>query len=378
MRRRSHNHLILLSVLFWVVLLGGAFTYVTQGGMATEDLGEQTSEIVGKQYLETAFPVISRGVVNRDEISGQEVPAGDGAEDEAKDAGEKEEIAAYLKGMLDGSLPFLSADAASEEDGQGGQEGAASPDGSGGDGDGQESGGSGLTAGTGQEATPGAVSAEAKPPAEVPVLDTQESKKPLVLIYHTHATESYQPVNVGNFHSIPEEGTVRQVGNELTKALEAKGIPVIHDKTLHDNPSYNQSYGRSLATVQNYLKKNPSIKIVIDLHRDAASYTGNVGKTATINGNKVATYSLVIGKGNANVDKLHQFANRINSEADRLYPGLSGRIIDKEYRFNQYVSDQHLLLEVGNNENTIDQVKLTGKYFADVLEAYIKKYPQNE
>lgn len=221
-----------------------------------------------------------------------------------------------------------------------------------------------------QTEEPAAVVEETEP---VAVLDTEESKNPLVLIYHTHATESYQPMSDGNFHCLQEKGTVREVGNELAQQLQKKGIPVIHDKTLHDSPSYNQSYARSLETVQSYLRKNPSIKIVIDLHRDAAMYVGNVGKTMQVQGNSIAKYSLVIGKGNANYEQLKGFANQINAKADKLYPGFSGRIIEKEYRFNQYVCDRYLLLEVGNNENTIDQARLTGKYFADVLEAYIKE-----
>lgn len=205
----------------------------------------------------------------------------------------------------------------------------------------------------------------------VPLVDTQPSK-PVVLIYHTHATESYQPITEGNFHSLGEEGTVRQVGIEMTKALEAKGIPVLHDMTLHDSPSYNQSYSRSLQSVQSHLAKNPSIKVVIDLHRDAASYTGNAGKTVKINGETVGKFNLVVGQGNANVKQLMDFANQINKTADRLYPGFGGRIIEKQYRFNQYVHDKYILLEVGNNENTIDQVKKTGKYFADVIEECLK------
>jgi hypothetical protein len=56
-----------------------------------------------------------------------------------------------------------------------------------------------------------------------------------------------------------------------------------------------------------------------------------------------------------------------------MYPGLAGRIIEKEYKFNQHVSDYHLLLEAGNNENTIDQAKRLGKCFANVLAEAIKE-----
>ena len=67
---------------------------------------------------------------------------------------------------------------------------------------------------------------------------------PQVIIYHTHSTESYMPYDESNYHREEEEGTVRDVGNVLEKELKKKGINVIHDKTLHDRPSYNESYNR--------------------------------------------------------------------------------------------------------------------------------------
>lgn len=196
--------------------------------------------------------------------------------------------------------------------------------------------------------------------------------KPLVIIYHTHATESYQPVTEGNFHSLNAYGTVREVGAELTKVLEANGIQVIHDTTIHDSPSYNQSYTRSLETVKELLGSNGSDVYLIDLHRDAAAYIGNIAITTSVDSETVAKYSLVVGTGNPNAEALKQYAEQINRTADGLYPGFGGKIIEKQYKFNQYVSDRHLLLEVGNNQNTIEQAKLTGKYFGEVMAKYIK------
>jgi len=158
----------------------------------------------------------------------------------------------------------------------------------------------------------------------------------------------------------------------LTSALEAQGIQVIHDKTLHDSPSYNKSYSRSLETVQSLMGDHQSTRIIVDLHRDAAAYLGNVSKTVNIKNEKAAQYSLVVGTGNPNVEALRVFANHVNKKAAELYPGFGGKIIEKPYKFNQYVSDYHILLEVGNNENTIEEAKLAGKYFADVLASVIK------
>ena len=85
---------------------------------------------------------------------------------------------------------------------------------------------------------------ESEPPQELQIADSVKS--PQVLIYHTHTTESYQPVTEGNFHSVNKIGTVREVGDVLAERLEELGYQVIHDETIHDHPSYSQSYSRSL------------------------------------------------------------------------------------------------------------------------------------
>lgn len=237
--------------------------------------------------------------------------------------------------------------------------------------------------GENEDNTPQPVVQETPAVTTAPAVETVDSKetknaiidssKPLVIIYHTHATESYQPYPEGNFHHLPEEGTVRDVGDVMTAELEKLGVQVIHDKTIHDNPSYNQSYSRSLATIQSLLGKYKNPALVIDLHRDAASYTGNVGKTAIVNGETVAKYDLVIGQGNANVQQLTALATTINKKAEEMYPGYGGKIIPKAYRFNEYVSNNCILLEIGNNENNIRDVKASAKSFAHVIAEVIKE-----
>lgn len=198
-----------------------------------------------------------------------------------------------------------------------------------------------------------------------------DNSKPQVIIYHTHGSESYQPYSKSNFHTTKEEGSVREVGTVLAKELESLGVSVVHDKTIHDRTSFNQSYDRSLKTITALQKKYPSAKYIIDLHRDAAAYSGNVGKTIKIDGEKVAKFSLVVGKNNDNFSKLLSFARNINSKANVLYPGFGGSVIEKTYRYNEYVADNYILLEVGNNQNDIKEVKATGKYFAHVMEKVI-------
>lgn len=196
--------------------------------------------------------------------------------------------------------------------------------------------------------------------------------KPIVYIYHTHATESYRPVEEGNFHSVDEPGTVRQVGERMAKKLKEKGIKVIHDKTVHDYPSYNESYRRSLETIKNGLENNKSVKIVVDLHRDAADYKKENINTVMINGKKAAKYCIVVGTGNENANELKTFAEYILYKGNLLYPDLGDGIIEKPYKFNEYVSDYYILLEIGDNENNIDEALVTGEYFGEILFAVIE------
>lgn len=199
------------------------------------------------------------------------------------------------------------------------------------------------------------------------------SGDPLVIIYHTHSSESYMPYTESNYHRAEEEGTVRDVGNILESELKKKGINVIHDKTVHDRPSYNESYSRSLSTIQSLVKKYPTAVYIIDLHRDAAAASATEGKYIEIDGEKVATFSMVVGKANDNYVELYDFAKKISSSAGSMYKGFGGAIIEKNYNYNEFVSNKALLLEVGNNKNTIEEARSCAKYFADVLAKVIKE-----
>lgn len=196
---------------------------------------------------------------------------------------------------------------------------------------------------------------------------------PLVIIYHTHSTESYMPYNESNYHRADEEGTVRDVGNVLENTLKKEGINVIHDKTLHDRPSYNESYDRSLETIEALTKKYPTAVYVIDLHRDAAVASAKEGRYIGINGEKVATFSMVVGKQNDNYTELYAFAKKVSQQAESMYKGFGGAIIERDYRYNEFVSDKALLLEIGNNKNDIEESRLCAEYFGKVLASIIKE-----
>ncbi len=196
---------------------------------------------------------------------------------------------------------------------------------------------------------------------------------PLVIIYHTHSSESYMPYKESNYHREEVNGTVREVGDVLETELEKKGINVIHDKTVHDRPSYNESYDKSLATIQSLIKKYPTAVYVIDLHRDAAASSATEGKYTIINGKRVAKFSMVVGQANENYVELYDHAKKVGSRAGEMYSGFEGAIIEQNYKYNEFISNKALLLEVGNNKNTIEEANACGKYFAEVLASVIKE-----
>ncbi|MBR3755831.1 MAG: stage II sporulation protein P [Firmicutes bacterium] len=189
---------------------------------------------------------------------------------------------------------------------------------------------------------------------------------PRVLIYHTHATESYRPATAGNYHTTQEENTVREAGSIMTETLEARGVSVIHDKTIHDNPSYNSSYERSYETVTAILRENPSIECIIDLHRDAIAGTAE-GPTQTVHGKTCAYYSYVVGSTAPTYASNKAFLNKLNEIASSDYDGFTANILERPYYYNQELCDKSILLELGNNRNHIDDVRRSAAVFGEML-----------
>ena len=210
------------------------------------------------------------------------------------------------------------------------------------------------------------------------LLDEEEKPEPVVfgdepavLIVHTHATESYLPASEGNYHTKKKENTVRDVGAVLAQALKDEGIASVHDQTLHDNPSYSQSYSRSYETIQSLLKKYPTVKCVIDLHRDAIS-SDSKASTVSVGGKQCARYSYVVSNAVPTYDSNLKFIRQLNRRASRDFNGFEGKILERGYRYNQDLSAHYMLLEIGYNRNDIDEAINTAKVFGKVLADTLK------
>jgi len=215
-------------------------------------------------------------------------------------------------------------------------------------------------------------------PVEVITSDFEEEPEPVVfgndpavLIVHTHATESYLPASEGNYHTKAQENSVRDVGNVLAKTLEAKGIAAVHDQTLHDSPSYNQSYSRSYETTAQLLEKYPSVVCVIDLHRDAIASDGSAA-TVSIGGKTCAKYSYVVSTAVETYGDNLRFINAMNRTAEKDFSGFTGKVLERGYRYNQNLSAKYMLLEIGYNRNDITEARNTAEIFGEILAQTLK------
>ena len=210
-------------------------------------------------------------------------------------------------------------------------------------------------------------------------LDT-DTDGPQVLVMHTHTTECYDgdQANGETERNTNEEFNVIAVGNEICAALEENGIKTIHDTTYHDYPSYQGSYTRALGTIENQLQNNPSIKIVLDVHRDAFIYPDGSKLRVAYEQNGASTAQVMIVAGTDSMGLWHnnwrenlKFAAKIQNAAGIMYPGLMRPINLRTERFNEHATMGSLILEVGSNGNTLSEAKLGGRCVARAIAAVL-------
>lgn len=183
--------------------------------------------------------------------------------------------------------------------------------------------------------------------------------EPKVLILHTHTTESYtqtddeQYEESSDYRTLDERYNMISIGDHLAQLLEEAGIAVVHDRSVHDDPSYNGSYTDARASIERYLEQYPSIELVLDIHRDAADTdAGQLSTFAAVDGEAAAQLMLVVGTDSGGLEHPDWQENlalalKLQTVLEKNNPGICRDIALRSQRFNQDLCPGALLVEVG-------------------------------
>lgn len=204
-------------------------------------------------------------------------------------------------------------------------------------------------------------------------LDGDSGKEPLVLIYHTHGSETYKEEK-------GKSGSVLDVGKALKKELASYGIASIHDTSIYDQVNgeldRNAAYDYAGDSVEATLKKNPSIQVVLDLHRD--SVEDSIHLVTEVDGEDTAQIMFFNGVSrlksgeltylkNPNKSSNLAFSLQMQLLAAKYYPDFTRKIYIKGYRYNLHLARRAVLIEVGAQNNTVSEAKNAMKPLAEML-----------
>ena len=199
---------------------------------------------------------------------------------------------------------------------------------------------------------------------------------PIVYIYNSHQLENYNNYNLEIYGITPN---VLMASYLLKEKLNQNGIStIVEDTNLTEflelnNWNHSQSYRASRIFMLDKQNTYKSLKYYIDIHRDSVNKKLS---TITINDKDYARILFVVGLEHKNYQKNLDLANKLNSLFDKHYKGLSRGVLKKEGAnvdgiYNQDISDNVMLIEVGGVDNNIDEVLNTINAIADILSLYI-------
>ena len=207
---------------------------------------------------------------------------------------------------------------------------------------------------------------------------SREEGAPQILIYHTHSQEAFADSTSGDVNT----GIVG-VGEHLTKILtEQYGYSVLHHTGQYDVETRDNAYSRALPAVEQILAENPSIQVVIDLHRDEVAEGTRL--VTDIQGRPTAKFMFFNGLSrtrktgdidyliNENQEANLAFSFQMQLKAAEYYPGLTRRIYLKGYRYNMHLRPRTLLVELGAQNNTVEEAMNACDPLAHILDMVLK------
>ena len=210
--------------------------------------------------------------------------------------------------------------------------------------------------------------------ASVDMKVSKEAEGPQILIYHTHSQEAFAD-------SVPGDSstTIVGVGERLAQILsETYGYQVLHHTASYDLPSRDDAYSVALPEIEKILEENPQIQVVIDLHRDAMDESTHL--VTEIDGRPTARFMFFNGLSrtrktgnisylyNENLEENLAFSFQMQKSALEYYPGLTRKVYLKAYRYNMHLRPKNLLIELGAQNNTVEEAMNACDPLAHILD----------
>jgi stage II sporulation protein P len=213
---------------------------------------------------------------------------------------------------------------------------------------------------------------------------------PQVLIVHTHTSEAYTPSDGNRYEASDTMRTqdpnfnILRVGDVLSAHLEEAGLSVLHDCTVNDYPSYAGAYSRSGAVVEQALAEHPSIRMVIDLHRDALCSDTVVYKTVAElpDAEPCAQVMFVVGTDSLGLEHPDwrenlKLAVWLQNAVSQRHPTLLRPIDLVRERYNQHLSRGMMLIEIGSSGNTLPEAVRAAELLGDAMGSALSTLIEN-
>ena len=206
----------------------------------------------------------------------------------------------------------------------------------------------------------------------------KDANGPQILIYHSHSQEGFAD-------SVPGDAstTIVGAGERLTKLLEEEyGFQVLHHTGVYDYPSRDEAYSNALPAIEKVLRDNPTIQVVIDLHRDAVAEGTKLVKT--IDGKDYARFMFFNGicrSTNGPITYLNNpylrenlaFSFQSQVIAESYFPGITRKIYLKAWRYNMHFKPRNMLIELGAQTNTVEEIMNTTEILAFVINEVLSR-----
>lgn len=203
---------------------------------------------------------------------------------------------------------------------------------------------------------------------------SKEGEEPQILIYHTHSQEAFADSVPGD-----KSTSIVGVGDRLCQILTEKyGYKVLHHTGEYDVESRDDAYSASLPAIEQVLAENPSIEVVIDLHRDSMAEETRL--VMDLDGRPTARFMFFNGLSrtrktgdisylyNENLDANLAFSFQMKLKAEEYYPGLTRKNYLKGYRYNMHLRPRTLLIELGAQNNTVEEAMNACEPLAHILD----------